>query len=151
MPAHSEEQVLPYSTQQMFDLVADIERYPEFLPWCRAARMLERGENECMAELVIYFKGMSESYTSRVTMRRPSDDISAGAIDVVMVKGPFQHLTNKWVFTPMPGGGCKIDFTLDFKFKSRIMEMMLGGIFSKATDKMTEAFQERADALYGKK
>src|SRR4029078_11884535 len=98
MPAHTESQSLPYSTSQLFDLVADIERYPEFLPWCRAARILERKPGEMLAELILSFSHMTESYTSRVALSRPESPSAAGAIDVTLVKGPFKHLTNQWKF-----------------------------------------------------
>jgi coenzyme Q-binding protein COQ10 len=128
--------------------VADIERYPEFLPWCRAARILERKENELMAELVISFSHMTESYTSRVVLTPPAADADTGAIDVTMVKGPFEHLVNRWRFTPRAGGGADIDFFLDFKFRSRMLEKLIGSLFGKATAKMVGAFRARADALY---
>lgn len=148
MPSHAERRTLPYSTQQLFDLVADIERYPEFLPWCRAARILERGEGYFLGELVISFHHFTEGYTSRVTVQRPATPESRGQIDVVMVKGPFEHLTNHWKFSPHPQG-CEIDFALDFKFRSRLMEKLIGGLFGKATAKMVEAFTQRAAAMYG--
>lgn len=143
MPSHSEKQILPYTQEQLFDLVADIERYPEFLPWCRAARILERNGNELLAELVISFAHMSESYTSRVVLERPQ------AIGVTMVKGPFEYLTNRWRFTSMDGK-TQIDFHLDFKFRSRMLETLIGGLFAKATARMGGAFRERAESLYGK-
>lgn len=148
MPAHTEQQQSRYTPRQLFDMVADIERYPEFLPWCRAARILERRENELVGELVISFGSLRESYTSRVELKRPQDDADAGAIDVTMLKGPFDHLVNRWRFTPAQGGA-RIDFFLDFKFRSRILEKLMGGLFTKATTKMVTAFRERADALYG--
>jgi len=144
MPSHSEQQFLPYTCEQLFALVADIERYPQFLPWCRAARIVERGEKEFLGELVISFAHMSESYVSRVTLSAPE------AIDVTMVKGPFEYLVNRWKFTPKPGG-CEIDFFIDFKFRSRLLDKMIGPLFSRATDKMVAAFRTRADALYGNK
>ena len=148
MPVHTEQLISPYSAQALFDMVADIERYPEFLPWCRAARILSRKEGECMAELVISFKHMTESYTSRVLLSRPASADAPGNIDVTMVEGPFEHLVNRWTFTPTAGGGTQIAFFLDFKFRSRMLEMLLGGLFSKATHKMAQAFKERADRLY---
>lgn len=150
MPSHSEQQALPYTTQQLFDLVADIERYPDFLPWCRAARVLERGDNEFLGELVISFHHMTERYTSRVALQRPASASEGGAIDVTMVKGPFEYLVNRWRFTPRAEGGCDIDFMLDFRFRSKLLETMIGGVFGKATAKMVSAFRQRADALYGK-
>jgi coenzyme Q-binding protein COQ10 len=150
MPTHTEQQFSPYDTRQIFGLVADIERYPEFLPWCRAARVLERKDNEFLGELVISFAHLSERYTSRVLLDPPADGQSPGSIDVTMVRGPFHHLVNRWRFTPHPEGGSQIDFFLDFRFKSRILESMIGPLFSKAAAKMVTAFKARADALYGK-
>jgi len=141
MPRHSETQFLPYSPQQLFDLVADVEKYPQFLPWCRAARVVERGEGEFLGELVISFAHMSESYVSRVVLS-PYEKIS-----VTMVRGPFEHLVNEWKFTP-ENGGTRIDFMLDFKFRSRMLEKLMGSLFTKATNKMVDAFKTRAEALY---
>jgi len=149
MPSHTERQVLPYSTRQLFDLVIDIERYPDFLPWCRAARIIERKDNEFLGELVIAFHHLSEQYTSRVTMAPPVSDHEGCSIDVVMVKGPFEYLVNRWRFTPQ-GQGTEIDFFLDFKFRSRILEKLMGGLFTRATVTMVSAFKRRADAMYGK-
>lgn len=143
MPAHTEQQHSPYTPEQLFALVADVEKYPEFLPWCRAARILERKDNEFLGELVISFAHLTESYVSRVVLQHPR------AISVTMVSGPFEHLTNNWTFTPATGGGTTIDFALDFKFRSRILEKMIGGLFKKATAKMVDAFKARADQLYG--
>lgn len=141
MPTHQESKILPYTPQQMFELVADVARYPEFLPWCKAARVSERTDNSFLGELVIHYKGLSESYSSRVTLS------PCHAIDVVMVRGPFEHLTNNWRFTP-EGAGTRVDFHLDFKFKSRMLEMMMGSFFLKAAEKMMGAFEERAAGLY---
>ena len=170
MPNHTEQQISPYTPQQLFNLVADIEKYPVFLPWCRAARIIEysaipaqagildnneknfhlRGNDnreEFLGELIISFAHITESYTSRVTLTPPQEDI-AGSIDVVMVKGPFEHLTNHWKFTPTENGTI-IDFSLDFKFRSRILEKLIGSLFTKANNKMVTAFKKRAEELYG--
>ena len=141
MPTHTDSQLLSYTPQQLFDLVADVARYPEFLPWCKAARVLERKEDGFLGELVIHYKGLGESYTSQVTLTPHT------AIDVVMVRGPFEYLTNYWRFTP-EGKGTRVDFDLDFKFRSKMLEMMMGGFFLKASEKMMEAFKSRAAVLY---
>lgn len=148
MPAHTEQQILPYTAQQLYDLVVDIEAYPQFLPWCRAARIIERGDNAFLGELVISFKHLSESYTSRVTCVPPMGTNAPATIDVTMVKGPFEYLVNTWRFTPV-AGGTQVDFFLDFKFRSRLLEMMIGPLFRRATDTMVDAFQQRAQQLYG--
>ncbi len=150
MPAHSEIQLMPYTTRQLFDMVIDIERYPDFLPWCRAARIIQRDEGGFLGELVISFSALTESYTSRITPTPPIADGEPAGIDVVMVKGPFEYLTNRWRFTRLESGqGTKVDFFLDFKFRSRLLEKLMGGLFAKANARMVGAFKARADALYG--
>lgn len=138
----------PYTPQQLMELVADVRRYPEFLPWCKLARVTSRNEHSFLAELVISFKGLTERYTSLVTLH-PQGPVPA--IDVRMVSGPFEHLSNRWEFHPLPGedSGTEIDFHLDFRFKSKVLEKMLGGVFLRAQEKMADAFRDRADELYG--
>ena len=148
MPEHTEQQILPYDTRQLFDLVADIERYPEFLPWCRAARIIERLQDGFLGELVISFPPLTERYTSRVTLSPPARPGDPAVIEVTMVKGPFEHLTNSWRFLPQDGG-TRIEFFIDFRFKSRLLEKMIGPVFNKAAGRMVNAFQSRAEALYG--
>lgn len=143
MPCHIEQQYSPYTPQQLFDMVSDVAKYPEFLPWCRAARILQRRENEFLGELVISFAHLTESYVSRVVLNAPH------AIDVTLVRGPFEYLSNQWRFSPATQGGTMIDFQLDFKFRSKMLEKLIGGLFARATQKMVDAFQKRADALYG--
>jgi coenzyme Q-binding protein COQ10 len=143
MPTHSDQQILPYTREQLFDLVADIEKYPEFLPWCRAARVISRKEGELTAELMISFKHLSESYVSCVVLDRPH------RIEATLVRGPFSHLINRWTFTQQPGGATQVDFYVDFAFRSRMLEMLIGGFFTRASEKMGEAFKARAQALYG--
>lgn len=149
MPAHRETQQLPYTPTQLFEMVAAIECYPEFLPWCKAARIVEcKGEGDVLAEMVIRYKQFSERYTSRVEMTPPHGH-HKGVIHVEMVEGPFEFLTNHWEFKPHDGG-TQVEFMVDFRFKSRMLEMMMGGFFTKAAGAMGEAFRARADELYGK-
>jgi coenzyme Q-binding protein COQ10 len=148
MPTHHETQILPYTPQQLYALVADIERYPDFLPWCRAARILEWKGNVQLAELIISFKGLTESYVSRVALTPPEN--GEGSIDVQLVRGPFQHLANHWKFVAHESGTA-LDFFVDFRFKSRILEGLIGGLFERATVKMVNAFKARAEELYGAK
>ena len=129
-------------------MVADVEKYPEFLPWCRAARILQRDENGFTAELVISFKHFTESYISRVDLMPARGADTASFIRVGMLSGPFDYLRNEWDFTPIAEGGTRIDFRVDFKFKSKLLDMLIGSLFDKATQKMGEAFTARADALY---
>ncbi len=142
----------PYSTQQIFDLVIDIERYPEFIPWCRAARILTREEGRMTAELVVSFSNFTESYVSEVIYTRPANPAEKGVIDVGLLQGPFKHLNNHWVFTALPEGkGTEISLDLAFQFRSKILDSLIGLVFGKATTKMGLAFKERADALYAVK
>jgi len=151
MRSHHDTQQSPYSTQQIFDMVLDIERYPEFLPWCRTARILERGAGEMTAELAVSFLHLTESYVSHVTYRRPASPADGGAIDARLLRGPFKHLTNNWIFSPREGGGTNITLDLAFEFRSRLLDSLIGSLFGKATDKMALAFAKRADALYSGK
>ncbi len=143
MPAHADSGFVPYTPAQMFDLVADIEAYPQFLPWCRAARILSRQGDAVRAELVIGFRGVTERYVSRVLLDRGRMEI-----DVDYEKGPFRHLKNKWKFQEAPEG-CQVDFEIDFEFRSRLLQVLIGAMFTEAIRRMTQAFRQRADSLYG--
>lgn len=143
MPRHTETRQLPYSPEQMFDLVADVGRYAEFLPWVAAVRVRSNSETEMLADLVVGFKGISERFTSRVTKERP------GRIHVEYVDGPLAYLRNEWGFRPDGQGGTFVDFAVDFAFKSRIFEMLAGQVFDRALRKMIGAFETRAAQLYG--
>jgi coenzyme Q-binding protein COQ10 len=146
MATHAEKRVLQYSPEQLFDLVADIERYPEFLPWCVGARIRSRRENVVLADLVIGFKGIRERFTSEVTLDRPSM-----IIDVGYREGPFRYLNNHWKFNALANGACEIDFCIDFEFRSRILQKIIGVLFNEAVRRMVGAFESRADQLYGHK
>lgn len=151
MTTHRDIQHSPYSPRQIFDLVADVQRYPEFLPWCRAARILRReGEHVFYAELVIAYKAFSERYTSRVELVPAEDAQAEHVIHVKMTEGPFHHLTNEWRFVPEGQGGTRIEFTLDFAFRSALLDKLLGAFFGVAAGKMAEAFKQRANVLYTK-
>ena len=126
MPTHAEQRRLPYSAKQLFDLVADVERYPEFLPWCVGARIRERTEKLLVADLLIGFRMVRERFTSRVVLSRPD------RIDVAYSEGPFRYLTNHWVFLPQPDGGCIIDFFVDFEFRSRLLQKVIEMLFNEA-------------------
>lgn len=149
MPKHHEIRHLPYSPREIYDMVADIEAYPEFLPWCSAARILQRSDHMVIADLVIRFKAFHDKYTSKVTLTSPEPG-QEGRIDVMMVQGPFNHLTNLWVFREHPEGGTELEFSIDFSFKSVLLEKMIGSFFTLAFTKMSKAFEERAHALFGK-
>ncbi|RMD61099.1 MAG: type II toxin-antitoxin system RatA family toxin [Alphaproteobacteria bacterium] len=143
MPTHAEKRFLPYTPKQLFDLVADVERYPEFLPWCVGARIRQRTGDTIVADLVIGFKMFRERFTSRVKL-----DEARYRIDVTYTEGPFRYLNNHWVFEPHPGG-CVIDFYVDFEFRSRILQRVIEALFSEAVRRMVGAFEARARALYG--
>lgn len=150
MHRYNDTQNLPYSTQQLFDLVINIERYPEFLPWCRAARIMERGENRLVAELVIHFTHITESYVSEVTFKRPASASEEGFIDVRQLRGAFENLENHWKFVPAGEKGSIISLDLTFQFRSRLLDAIIGLLFGKASAKMVSAFKQRAIELYGK-
>ena len=143
MPTHAEERVLGYPPEQLFDLVADVGRYPEFLPWCLAARVRKREESLIVADLVIGFKVFRERFTSRARLDRPGL-----RIDVTYVEGPFKYLNNHWIFREHPEG-CTIDFYVDFEFRSRLLQKAMEALFHEAVKRMVHAFETRAHELYG--
>ena len=143
MPRHAETRRLPYSPEQMFDLVADVGRYGEFLPWISAVRVRSDSETEMVADLIVGFKGLRETFSSPVTKQRP------GHIRVDYLEGPLKHLHNDWKFRPDEQGGCLVDFEVDFTFKSRVFEMLAGQVFDRALRMMINAFEQRAARLYG--
>jgi coenzyme Q-binding protein COQ10 len=142
MPTHAEQRTLPYPPEKLFDLVADIERYSEFLPWCVGSRVLRREGNCVYADLMIGFKLVRETFTSKVTLTPFS------RIDVEYQKGPFRHLTNHWEFKPHPDG-CLIDFYIDFEFRSRLLRGLIEPLFNEAVRRMVSAFEARARVVYG--
>jgi coenzyme Q-binding protein COQ10 len=147
MPTHSERRVLPYTPRQLYDLVSDVEKYPEFLPWCVAARVRERSERLIVADLAIGFRVFRERFTSRVTL---SPDAPEGPrIDTAYADGPFRHLMSHWVFKPH-GKGCEIDFHVEFEFRSRLLQATIELLFHEAVRRMVAAFEGRAARLYGK-
>lgn len=142
MPKHAETRHLPYSAEQMFDLVADVKRYPEFLPWVTAMRVRQDGPEETLADMIVGFKGLRETFTSRVRKERPA------TITVDYIDGPLKFLRNEWHFRP-EASGCAVEFSVDFAFKNRVFEMLAGQVFQAALRRMTAAFETRAAALYG--
>jgi coenzyme Q-binding protein COQ10 len=149
MPTHAEKRVLPYTPEQLFDLVAQVERYPEFLPWCLASRIRTSEGNVVIADLVIGYKMIRERFTSRVTLDRPR------RVDVTYTEGPFRYLNNHWIFEPLPSspqypaGGTLLDFFVDFEFHSRLLQSLITVLFNEAVRRMVGAFEARAKALYG--
>ena len=143
MPTHAEKRILPHTPEQLFDVVADIERYPEFLPWCIAARARRREGNVIHADMVVGFKMFRERFSTRDVLDRPR------RIDVAYFEGPFKYLNNHWVFVPEGEGHCLIDFYIDFEFRSRFFQKMMGVVFNEAVQMMVSAFEKRARQLYG--
>lgn len=143
MPRHKETRRLPYTPEQMFDLVADVGRYGEFLPWVAAVRVRSNSETEMVADLVVGFSALKERFTSRVTKERPRK------IHVDYLDGPLKYLKNDWTFEPDGEGGTQLCFFVDFEFRSRIFETLAGQMFGMAFKKMVAAFETRAEKLYG--
>ena len=142
MPKHAETRHLPYTPEQMYDLVADVRRYPEFLPWVTAMRVRSDTATETLADMIVGFKGLRETFTSRVQKAR------AEAITVDYIDGPLKYLRNEWRFR-REEQGCAVDFSVDFAFKNRMFEMLAGQVFGQALRKMIGAFETRAAVLYG--
>ena len=126
----------------MFDLVADIEKYPEFLPWCIGLRINNRDADLIVADMVIGYKMFREQFTSKVKLNKPN------RIDVMYENGPFKYLNNRWIFIDKEDGSCAIDFYVDFEFNSKFMEKMVGSIFGEAVKVMVNAFESRAKIIY---
>jgi len=149
MTTHTDERVMPYTAQQMYDLVADVKSYPQFLPWVVACRVREEREipegTQVDADLIVSFKVFRESFLSRVTMKPVPM-----TIDVEYLEGPFKYLINNWRFEPRADGGCTVHFFVDFEFKSRILQAAIGVVFNEAMRRIVGAFEARAGELYGK-
>jgi coenzyme Q-binding protein COQ10 len=148
MPTHTETKRLPYTAQQMYDLVADVASYPKFLPWNSAARIRSRtpisGGGEVMeADLVISFKVFRERFGSRVTLWPAQMKIDTEYLD-----GPFRHMRSNWAFRDIPGG-CEVDFHVDFEFRNAILQGIIGVVFNDAMLRVVRAFERRAAELYG--
>ena len=142
MPTHAEWRLVPYRPEQLFALVADVGKYPQFLPWCVASRVRSRTDTLLLADLTIGFGPFRETFGSRVTLAPHS------RVDVAYEKGPFRYLNNHWIFVPDPAG-CRVDFFVDFEFRSRILQAAIGMVFQEAVRRMVNAFEIRARAVYG--
>ena len=153
MPTHSEKRHIAYSAQEMYDLVADVASYPAFLPWTAAARVRSRvpftnadgfGGEVMEADLVISFKVFRERFGSRVTLFPCERRIETEYLD-----GPFKYMKSTWRFTDAPGGGCEVDFFVDFEFRNALLQGIIGLVFNDAMQRVVRAFERRAVALYG--
>ena len=142
MTMHAEQRLIRHSPEQLFDLVADVRRYPEFLPWCLASRIRKQTDTALVADLIIGFQVFKEQFTSYIQM-----DKDHLVIQVEYAEGPFKYLTNKWKFIQHPDG-CMIDFYVDFEFKSRLLQTIIENLFTEAVRRMVRAFEARADQLY---
>lgn len=143
MPTYKEQKTLPYTAVQMFDLVMDVERYPEFLPWCLDCRVQKRGDGFLVASLVIGYKVFREWFTSRVDYQSPN------LIKVRYVSGPLKHLSNVWKIKDNGDGSSTIDFFVEFEFKNIVFDKVLSVFFNDMVHKMVDAFVKRAEHLYG--
>ena len=150
MPSFRVTKRVPHSPEQMYDLVADVERYPEFLPLCTGLRVLRRlpdgpDRETLVAEMSIGYKAISERFTTKVSLDRAAHDIH-----VSYVNGPFRYLENRWEFRPAAEGGCEVVFAIDYEFRSMALGLLMGAMFDRAFRRFTEAFEERADTVYGR-
>jgi coenzyme Q-binding protein COQ10 len=143
MPTHAEKRILRQSPDQIFQIVADVHRYPEFLPWCAAARVLSRDETQLVADLTIGFRMFRETFRSEVTLDRP------GLVQVKYLDGPFRYLNNTWRLSAVPQG-TEVDFFVDFEFRSRVLQAVIGTVFNEAVRVMVRAFERRAMAMHGR-
>lgn len=153
MPKHRDSRNLPYTARQMYDLVADIESYPQFLPWNSAARIRSRetrpdGAEEIAADLVISFKVFRERFGSTVVLW-PEDGQGVRKIDTEYLDGPFKYMRSGWTFRDGPEGGCHVEFFVDFEFKNAILRGLIGVVFHEAMARIVRAFEDRARKLYG--
>ncbi|WP_020178763.1 type II toxin-antitoxin system RatA family toxin [Methylopila sp. M107] len=148
MPSFRTVRRVPHSPEQMFDLVADVEKYPLFLPLCEALRVKKREERDAspvlVADMTIAYKIFRETFTSRVTLDREAKKILVEYLD-----GPFSHLENRWTFRPREGGGCEVEFFIDWELRSRRLGLLVGSVFDRVFRRYAEAFEQRADRVYG--
>lgn len=147
MPEFSTQRSVRHTPEEMFALVADVERYPEFLPLCEdlvvRSRETSDGHPVIVADMAVGYKGIRETFTSRVMLDKPNRKIHVSYVD-----GPFRYLENVWTFREAPAG-CTVDFFIRYEFKSPLLGMLMGGLFDRAFRKFAEAFEERARVVYG--
>ncbi|MCH2037794.1 MAG: type II toxin-antitoxin system RatA family toxin [Rickettsiales bacterium] len=148
MHTHHEVKQCPYTIHQLFDLVMDIEKYPEFVHWCRAARINSRHNEYVTADLVIKFKAFQEQYSSKVTYSLPDEASTECWIIAELIEGPFSHMKTVWNFKKLDDIHSEIDFHIEFKFNNRILDRVIGVVFEMAQRKLMSAFMDRARSLY---
>lgn len=144
MPTVNRSALVRHTPQQMFDLVNDFEHYPEFLPGCRRARLLERDKTHLVGEMTLGRAGVEQTITTRNDLFAPE------RIELSLVKGPFKRLKGRWLFTPMGDNACKVSLEMEFEFASRLLSMAFGRLFQQIAGQLVDAFTKRADELYGR-
>jgi coenzyme Q-binding protein COQ10 len=149
MPTFSSKRRVQHSSDQMFDLVADVERYPEFVPLCQSLKVRQRtpaadGKEVVVADMTVSFKLVRETFTSKVTLDRPNLKIR-----VEYLRGPFSHMENRWTFERKADRACDVGFFITYDFKSRMLAILMGAMFDAAFQRFASAFEKRADAVYG--
>ena len=145
MPVHRESRVLPYTPTQVYDLVADVERYPEFLPWCGGAEVEAGAEGVLRAAVLIDYHGIKQSFKTENRSSPPR------LIEIRLVSGPFRQLDGTWRFTALTAQACRIDFHLHYEFSNRLLEKLVGPVFKHIANTLVDAFLRRAEQLYGTK
>lgn len=147
MPSFATKRRVPYTPEQMFALIADVERYPEFLPLCEDLKLRSRDERDertvLVATMVAGYKAIRESFTTRVTLLPREHKVLVEYLD-----GPFRYLQNRWLFRPLPNGGCEVDFFIEYELKSMMLGVLVGALFDKAFRRFAEAFEDRARQVY---
>ncbi|MFA9461679.1 type II toxin-antitoxin system RatA family toxin [Thiohalorhabdus methylotrophus] len=144
MPSMERSEVVPYSPDQMYDLVMDIESYPEFLSWCSKGRVLTREEDNLTAELTLEYKGLRKSFSTRNAFQRPK------LVEMRLLEGPFRFLEGVWTFEPLEGRGTRVHMSIQFEFVNRMLSMMVGPVFHRAVDTLVADFRKRAESVYGR-
>ena len=151
MPSFSSKRRVQHTASEMFDLVADVERYPEFVPLCQSLRVRQRtpkpdGTEIVVADMTVSFNLVREGFTSEVMLDRPNLKIS-----VRYLRGPFSNLENRWTFEPKGDNACDVGFFIAYEFKSRMLALLMGSMFDAAFGRFSAAFEKRADVVYGKR
>jgi ribosome-associated toxin RatA of RatAB toxin-antitoxin module len=145
MTAVNKSALVPYSPAEMFALVDSVERYPEFLPWCKSTRILERSGDELRATLVLSMSGVEKSFTTCNRNQRNK------MIEISLVEGPFRHLRGFWRFDALGDAGCKVSLDMEFEFSSRVLGLVVGPVFSQVANSLVDSFLKRAVDVYGKR
>ena len=144
MPTVNRSALVRHTPENMFELVNDFERYPEFVPGCRRARLIERDEAHVIGEMTLARAGIEQSFTTR------NDLIEPERIEMSLISGPFKRLRGRWLFLPMGEGACKVSLELEFEFANRLLGMAFGKLFQQVAGQLVDAFSRRADELYGR-